>query len=127
MLLIMFGISLAIIMASAIRRPVLPWQKGVLLLAVIMLLAVCVAWGIEYFLQRARNGCFRLRQFVLFLFSAISAMFGAVNIQFGQLRKDLQRPSDLLPEDAYFLNTATNCVICALSFTQTPLSPILAR
>lgn len=53
MLLIMFGISLAIIMASAIRRPVLPWQKGVLLLAVIMLLAVCVAWGIEYFLQRA--------------------------------------------------------------------------
>ena len=41
---------------------------------------------------------FGLRQFVLFLFSAISAMFGAANIQFGQLRKDLQRPSRLLPE-----------------------------
>jgi hypothetical protein len=53
MFLIMFGISLAIIIASAIRRPVLLWQKGVLLLAVIMLLAVCVAWGIEYFLQSA--------------------------------------------------------------------------
>jgi hypothetical protein len=53
MLLIMFGISLTIIIASAIRRPVLIWQKGGLLLAVIMLLAVCVAWGIEFFLQRA--------------------------------------------------------------------------
>ncbi len=53
MLLIMFAISLAIIVASTIRRPVLLWQKGVLLLAVIMLLAVCVAWGIEYFLQSA--------------------------------------------------------------------------
>ena len=53
MVLIRFGISLAIIIASAIRRPVLLWQKGVLLLAVIMLLAVCVAWGIEYFLQSA--------------------------------------------------------------------------
>jgi hypothetical protein len=53
MFLIMFGISLAIIIASTIRQPVLLWQKGVLLLAVIMLLAVCVAWGIEYFLQSA--------------------------------------------------------------------------
>lgn len=53
MLLIMFGISLIIIAASVLRRPVLLWQKGVLLLAVIMLLAVCVAWGIEYWLQRA--------------------------------------------------------------------------
>lgn len=52
MLLIMFGLSLVIIIASAIRRPVLLWQKGLLLLAIIMLLAVCVAWGIEYFLQR---------------------------------------------------------------------------
>jgi hypothetical protein len=42
------------------------------------------------------------------LFSAISAMFGAVNIQFGQLRKALQRPSGLLPEDAYFLKTPTS-------------------
>jgi hypothetical protein len=53
MLLILFGISLAIIIASAIRRPALLWQKGVLLLAVITLLAVCVAWGIEYVLQSA--------------------------------------------------------------------------
>ena len=53
MLLIMFGISLIIIVASVLRWPVLLWQKGVLLLAVIMLLAVCVAWGIEYWLQRA--------------------------------------------------------------------------
>lgn len=52
MFLIMFGISLIIIVSSAIRRPVLLWQKGLLLLAVIMLLAVCVAWGIEFWLQR---------------------------------------------------------------------------
>jgi hypothetical protein len=31
-----------------------------------------------------------LRQFVLFLFSAISAMFGAVNVQFGQDRQPPQ-------------------------------------
>jgi len=53
MFLILFGLSLTIIIASAIRRPVLLWQKGVLLIAVILLLAVCVAWGIEYSLQRA--------------------------------------------------------------------------
>ena len=53
MLLILFGVSLTILVASVLRRPVRPWQRGILLLAIIMFLAVCVAWGIEYFLQRA--------------------------------------------------------------------------
>lgn len=53
MLLVLFGFSLMIIIASVIRHPTLLWQKGVLLVAVIMLLAVCVAWTIEFFLQGA--------------------------------------------------------------------------
>jgi hypothetical protein len=53
MLTVLFGLSLCVIIASLIRRPRLMWQKGVLLLAVVTFLAVCVAWTIEFVLQRA--------------------------------------------------------------------------
>lgn len=53
MLIILFGLSLSVMLASALKRPTLLWQKGLLLLAVITFLAVGVAWGMEYFLQGA--------------------------------------------------------------------------
>jgi uncharacterized membrane protein len=50
MLLVLFGLSLSIIIASALRRPEALWQRGLLLLAVMTFIAVCVAWSMEYFL-----------------------------------------------------------------------------
>ena len=51
MLSILFVFSLCVIIASVLKRPTLLWQKALLVLAVITILAVCVAWGIEFLLQ----------------------------------------------------------------------------
>jgi hypothetical protein len=53
MLSILFAIALLIVGANILRRPQVFWQKAVLVLAVITLLSVCVAWGIEYLLASA--------------------------------------------------------------------------
>ncbi|MEQ1755395.1 MAG: hypothetical protein ABL973_14835 [Micropepsaceae bacterium] len=53
MLSILFALSLSVMLASVLKRPTMLWQKVLLVLAVITVLAVCVAWGIEYFLQGA--------------------------------------------------------------------------
>ena len=53
MLTFLFIVSVLVIAASVWRRPVLLWQRAVLVAAVITLLAVCVAWAIGYVLQSA--------------------------------------------------------------------------
>ena len=53
MLTFLFALSVLVIVASVMRRPRLLWQRIVLVAAIITLLAVCVAWGIEFMLQRA--------------------------------------------------------------------------
>ena len=50
MLLVLFGLSLSVIIASILRRPEALWQRAMLLVAVMLLIAVCVAWGMDYFL-----------------------------------------------------------------------------
>ena len=50
MLLFLFGLSLCVIIASVMRRPEVLWQRAVLLLAVMVFIAVCVAWGMEFML-----------------------------------------------------------------------------
>ncbi len=51
MLTVIFVLSMLVIVASVVRRPALLWQRLALVIAVIALLAVCVAWGIEFVLQ----------------------------------------------------------------------------
>jgi hypothetical protein len=53
MLIILFGLSLMVIIASAIRRPTLFWHKAMLLVAVIVFIAACVALGLEFYLGRS--------------------------------------------------------------------------
>ena len=53
MLLVLAGLSLSVILASVLRRPQMMWQKALLLVAVMTFIAVCVAWGIEYYMQAA--------------------------------------------------------------------------
>ena len=50
MLLVMFGASISVIIASVLRRPEALWQRAIVLVAVIVFIAVCVAWGMEYVL-----------------------------------------------------------------------------
>lgn len=53
MLIIFFGLSLMVIIASAIRRPTLFWHKVMLLVAVMLFIATCVALGLEFYLGRS--------------------------------------------------------------------------
>jgi hypothetical protein len=50
MLLVLFGLSLSVIIASILRRPEALWQRAMLLVAVMLLIAVSVAWGMELWL-----------------------------------------------------------------------------
>jgi hypothetical protein len=84
--------SLAIIIASASATHCF---RGEGRPPAIMLLAVCVAWGIA---AERRHGLPPASIF-FFLFSAISAMFGAVNISLDSCAKS--PASGLLSEDAY--------------------------
>ncbi len=48
MLIALFVLAAVILVGSVIRPPQALWQKAIVLFAVIVLLAVCVAWGLEY-------------------------------------------------------------------------------
>ena len=48
MLTVLFVIALVVLAASFFRPPNAMWQRAIVWLAVILLLAVLVAWGIEY-------------------------------------------------------------------------------
>jgi hypothetical protein len=50
MLLVLFGFSISVIIASILRRPDALWQRVMLLVAVMTLVAVGVAWGMELWL-----------------------------------------------------------------------------
>ena len=52
MLIVLLGLSLMVIIASAIRRPTLFWQKAMLLGAVMVFFATCVALGLEFYFSR---------------------------------------------------------------------------
>lgn len=51
MLIALFLVAAAIVIASIIRKPATLWQRAIVALAVILLLAVLVAWGIEFAMQ----------------------------------------------------------------------------
>lgn len=51
MLTALFLIAAAILVASVVRKPTALWQRAVVALAGILLLAVLVAWGIEFAMQ----------------------------------------------------------------------------
>jgi uncharacterized membrane protein YoaK (UPF0700 family) len=53
MLTVLFFLSGIVICASIVRRPQKLWERAAVLLAVIIFLAVCVAWGISYVLQNS--------------------------------------------------------------------------
>ena len=52
MLTTLFFIALAILLGSVVRPPRAIWQRAIVVLAGILLLAVLVAWGIEYVMAR---------------------------------------------------------------------------
>lgn len=51
MLTSLFLLAAVVLVASVVRRPTKTWQRAVVVLAVIVLVAVMVAWGIEYVMQ----------------------------------------------------------------------------
>jgi hypothetical protein len=51
MLTVLFVLSLMVIAASVVRRPQLFWQRAVLVVAAMTLIAVSVAWTIEFVLR----------------------------------------------------------------------------
>ena len=51
MLATIFFIAAAILVASVVRPPRALWQKALTVIAGIALLAVLVAWGIEWIMQ----------------------------------------------------------------------------
>jgi len=53
MLTVLFFLSGIVICASIVRRPQKLWERAAVLLAVIIFLAVCVAWSISYVLQNS--------------------------------------------------------------------------
>jgi len=53
MLTALFLLAAAVLGASLIRRPTALWQRAVVVIAAILLIAVLVAWGIEYMVQSA--------------------------------------------------------------------------
>lgn len=53
MLTVIFLIAAAVLVGSIFRRPTAFWQRAIVVLAAIMLVAVLVAWGIEYMVQSA--------------------------------------------------------------------------
>jgi hypothetical protein len=53
MLTVLFLIAAVVLLGSLIRPPGATWQRIIVVLAGILLLAVLVAWGIEFMLSRA--------------------------------------------------------------------------
>lgn len=53
MLTALFAVAALIVVASLIRRPRRLWERVAVALAGVLMLAVLVAWGIEYIAQRA--------------------------------------------------------------------------
>ncbi|MEQ1866589.1 MAG: hypothetical protein ABL996_18280 [Micropepsaceae bacterium] len=53
MLTALFILSALVLAASVVRRPRTRWQRVAVWLAGILMLAVIVAWGIEYVMQNA--------------------------------------------------------------------------
>ena len=51
MLTVLFVLSLLVIGASVVRRPQAFWQRAMLVAAVMTLIAVSVAWTIEFVLR----------------------------------------------------------------------------
>ena len=51
MLTVLFLIAAAVLAASLVRRPRTLWQRAIVVVAGILLLAVLIAWGIEFALQ----------------------------------------------------------------------------
>jgi len=54
MLTALFVIALVVLVASAVRRPRKVWERAIAGLAGLLLLAVIVAWGIEYVVSSAK-------------------------------------------------------------------------
>lgn len=51
MLTVLFLVAAAILLTSLVRRPVKFWQRAIVALAGVLMLAVLVAWGIELAMQ----------------------------------------------------------------------------
>lgn len=51
MLGLLFLLAAAVLVTSALRPPKALWQKAVTALAAVLLLAVLVAWGIEWMMS----------------------------------------------------------------------------
>jgi cell division protein FtsW (lipid II flippase) len=51
MLTAIFLIAAAILAVSVMRPPRATWQRAIVVIAAILLLAVLIAWGIEFALQ----------------------------------------------------------------------------
>lgn len=54
MLTLLFILAALVVAASVVRPPRTRWQRVATWLAAILMLAVVVAWGIEYVMQNAR-------------------------------------------------------------------------
>ncbi len=51
MLTALFALTTIILIASVLRRPRTFWQRALVGLAAVLMLAVLVAWGIEFIMQ----------------------------------------------------------------------------
>jgi branched-subunit amino acid ABC-type transport system permease component len=51
MLLVLFLAAAVAMIAGIVRPPAAPWQRTITWLAGIVMLAVLIAWGIEYVMQ----------------------------------------------------------------------------
>lgn len=56
MLTLLFALSTVVLIASVFRGPRTLWQRAVVGLAAIVMLAVLVAWGIEFAMQTQAAG-----------------------------------------------------------------------
>ena len=53
MLTALFALAALILLGSFFRRPRALWERAIVFLAVILMLAVLVAWGISFVAERA--------------------------------------------------------------------------
>jgi hypothetical protein len=53
MLIALFLIALAVVVGSMLRPPRALWQRAITVLAVVVMLAVTVAWTLEYLARNA--------------------------------------------------------------------------
>ena len=56
MLTALFALSTVILIASVLRRPRTFWHRALVGLAAVLMLAVLVAWGIEFLMQAQTDG-----------------------------------------------------------------------